>query len=110
MEFQVCRKLLYDWWNLYARGGAEALRAPGRPRDSAGWQRPRVVRDRPARRRPAAGGAGRATDAPEGERVAELERKIGQQALELDFFARALRHIKASAPSRDGRGVRASSP
>ena len=110
MEFQVCRKLLYDWWNLYERGGAAALRAPGRPRGSAGWQRPWVVRDRPARRRPAAGGAGRATEAPEVERVAELERKIGQQALELDFFARALRHIKASAPSSDGRGVRASSP
>ena len=28
---------------------------------------------------------------------------------ELDFFARALRHIKASAPASDGRGARASS-
>jgi hypothetical protein len=39
-----------------------------------------------------------------------LERKIGQQALELDFFARALRHVKASVPPSDGRGARASSP
>jgi transposase len=46
----------------------------------------------------------------ESERVAELERKVGQQALELDFFARALRHIKASAPPSDVRGARASSP
>ena len=109
-EFQACRKLLYDWWNLYERGGPEALRAPGRPRGSAPWERPRVVRDRPGGRRPAAGGAGRAAVAPEAVRMAELERKIGQQALELDFFARALRHIKASAPPSNGRGAGASSP
>src|SRR5262245_18154075 len=42
-------------------------------------------------------------DVAASERVAELERKIGQQALELDFFARALRHVKASAPPSDGR-------
>jgi hypothetical protein len=46
----------------------------------------------------------------ESERVAELERKVGQQTLELDFFARALRHVKASARPSDARGVRASSP
>jgi hypothetical protein len=27
-------------------------------------------------------------------RVAELERKIGQQQVDLDFFRRALRHVK----------------
>jgi hypothetical protein len=27
-------------------------------------------------------------------RIAELERKIGQQALELDFFRAALRHVR----------------
>jgi transposase-like protein len=41
-ELQVCRKSLYDWWNLYERGGPEALRLPGRPRGSAAWDRPRV--------------------------------------------------------------------
>jgi transposase len=105
-ELQVWPKLLYDWWHLYERGGPEALRAPGRPRGS----RPRVVRDRQPRRRAAQGIVGGATVAPDAERVAELERKIGQQALELDFFARALRRVKASAPPSDGRGAGASSP
>jgi transposase-like protein len=109
-EFQTCRKLLYDWWALYEQGGPEALRAPGRPRGSAPWERPRVVRDRLARRRPATGRGGRAGADPEAERVAALERKIGQQALELDFFGRALRHIKASAPPSAGPGAGVSSP
>ena len=106
-DLQVWPKLLYDWWNLYERGGPEALRAPGRPRGS----RPRVVRDRPPRRRATREGiAGGPADTPDTQRVVELERKIGQQTLELDFFARALRHIKASAPSSDGPGARPSSP
>jgi transposase len=109
-EFQVCRKVLYDWWNLYERGGPEALRAPGRPRGAAGWDRSRVVRDRQPRQRSTHGEAGRQDAGPAAERVAELERKVGQQALELDFFARALRHIKASAPSSTGPGAPASSP
>jgi transposase len=31
------------------------------------------------------------------KRIAELERKVGQQELELDFFGAALRRIKAGA-------------
>jgi len=30
----------------------------------------------------------------DGERIAELERKIGQQAMELDFFKKALRRFR----------------
>src|SRR5262245_25324782 len=104
-DLQVWPKLLYDWWNLYERGGPEALRAPGRPAGS----HPHVVRDSEPRRHAAQetpGGAG----APDVRRVAELERKVGQQALELDFFARALRHIRASASSSDGPGAKPSSP
>jgi hypothetical protein len=33
-------------------------------------------------------------------RIAELERKIGQQQLDLDFFQRALRHV--GAPRQPG--------
>lgn|SRR5512144_1565269 len=109
-ELGVWPKLLYDWWQLYERGGPEALRAPGRPRASAAGERPRVVRDSQRGRRAAQGRTVGAAAEPDASRVAELERKIGQQALELDFFARALRHIKASAPPSDGRGARASSP
>jgi transposase len=43
-------------------------------------------------------------------RVSELERKVGQQAIELDFFQGALRRIKASQPASEGPGVTGSSP
>lgn len=43
-------------------------------------------------------------------RIAELERKVGQQTVELDFFRGALRRIEASRPANDGLGVTGSSP
>jgi transposase-like protein len=113
-ELQVWPKLLYHWWDRYEWGGLEALVPPGRPPRSAAWaQRPRPAPSAPS------GTAGRKAkrkprppedDREAAERVAELERKVGQQAVELDFFARALRHIKASARPSDGRGAGASSP
>jgi len=97
-ELGVWRKSLYDWRDRYERGGADALLAPGRPRKAAAdAERVAGVRDRRGETTPA-------------DRIAKLERKVGQQALELDFFARALRHVKASAPPSDGRGAGASSP
>jgi transposase-like protein len=105
-ELQLWPKLLYDWWHLYERGGPEALRGPGRPRGA----RPRVVRDSQPRRGTPQGVPDRGIEVPGAQRVAELERKVGQQALELDFFARALRHIRASAPSSDRPGATPSSP
>src|SRR5262245_30733295 len=94
-ELGVWRKSLYFWRDQYEREGAEALRPPGRPRK------------RPPGGTPGAAPA-RGETAP-ADRIAELERKVGQQALELDFFARALRHVEASAPPSDGRGAGASS-
>ena len=43
-------------------------------------------------------------------RIAELERKVSQQALELDFFKGALRRIEASRQPKDGSGATAFSP
>ena len=107
-ELHVWPKLLYHWWDRYEWGGAEALVPPGRPPRSAVWaQRPRPA---PKRARPPKPKRGTPEEAAAAERVAELERKVGQQALELDFFARALRHVKASARANDGRGAGASSP
>lgn len=84
-ELGVGRYLLYRWLAAYRSGGPEALRGPG----------PRAGR----RRRPA--GTSGVSEA-EG-RIVELERKIGQQQLELDFFRRALRQVEAIAPNA-GRG------
>jgi len=46
-----------------------------------------------------------ATDTSAPERVAELERKIGQQQLELDFFRQALRRVREARRPNAGPGV-----
>jgi transposase len=85
-ELGVRRKLLYQWRDTVRRGGVEALRGVGRPRSG---ERVAVAVARP-------GVAAAPSVAVPDElawaraQVAALERKIGQQALELDFFAQAL--------------------
>jgi transposase len=98
-ELGVRRKLLYRWRDVARRGGVEALRGVGRP---PGRERVAAPIDRP---RPAAPRGVTAPDelAVARERIAALERKIGQQALELDFFAAAL-------PLLEGAGRRPSGP
>jgi hypothetical protein len=39
------------------------------------------------------------------KRIAELERKIGQQQVELDFFRQALRQVKEARRPSTGPGV-----
>jgi len=80
-ELKVLRKDLYAWRKRFRSGGPEALRGRGRlPRAVATLLKQSV----PAK------SAASAPDAPS-KRIAELERKIGQQQIELDFFQRALR-------------------
>jgi transposase len=95
-ELDVLRKDLYSWRKLFRAGGAEALRPLGRPRKGDGVVTARV---RKRAREVAAGEAA----AP--ERVAELERKIGQQQIELDFFRQALRRVKEARRPNAGSGV-----
>jgi hypothetical protein len=42
------------------------------------------------------------------ERISDLECKIGQQQVELDFFRDALRHVGEARRPSDGSGVKAS--
>jgi transposase len=42
------------------------------------------------------------------KRIGDLERKVGQQQLELDFFRRALRQVGEARRPNDGPGVPAS--
>jgi transposase len=109
-ELHVWPKLLYDWWRKYDRGGAAALRGSGRPPRSAGDVveptaplPPHAVRRR-RRGRPRA-----VQDEDAVKRIVELKRKVGEQALEIDFFRRALRHVKAPPRPSSGRGGSASS-
>lgn len=97
-ELNVLRKDLYAWRDLFRSGGAAALRPLGRPRKSE------------ARSAPPAD-AGWAIEMPADEfdlarrRIAELERKIGQQQVELDFFRQALRQVKEARRPSTGPGV-----
>ena len=44
-------------------------------------------------------------DPGEPERIAELERKVGQQQIELDFFRQALRRVREARRPNAGPGV-----
>jgi transposase len=81
-ELKVHRQRLYEWQELVRHGGLEALRGPGRPRKGSLDGPPlksAILNEGAAARR----------------RIAELERKIGEQQADLDFFRQALRHVKA---------------
>jgi transposase-like protein len=95
-ELTVLRKDLYAWRKLFRAGGVEALRPLGRPRKGAGVVTAKV---RKRARDVAAGDPG----AP--DRIAELERKIGQQQIELDFFRQALRRVREARRPNAGPGV-----
>jgi transposase len=77
-ELQIKRSVLYRWRDAYRKEGVAGLQRVG--------GRPPGVRN-PSR--PAGDPAGAAA-----RRIAELERKIGQQALDLDFFRRAFKRVK----------------
>jgi transposase-like protein len=76
-ELQIKRSVLYRWRDAYRKEGVAGLqRVKGRPPGVPNPPRP-------------AGDAGAAA----ARRIAELERKIGQQALDLDFFRRAFKRV-----------------
>ena len=81
---------LYRWRRKLEAGGPEALRGAGKPR--RGFE-------------PASG----APTSSE-RRIAELERQLGRQAVELDFLEGALQRIEASRRPSDGPGATASTP
>jgi transposase-like protein len=93
-EFQVPKAHLYKWCGHFRRGGPEALRLARRPRKDF---RTSVVTPAPdlatARRR-----------------IRDLERKVGQQQVELDFFRQALRQVGEARQPSDRLGVPASTP
>jgi transposase-like protein len=97
-ELKVLRKDLYKWRASFRSGGPAALRGRGRPRKP-------VVIDAPDNRGVTEGALTKAQ-----RRIAELERKIGQQQVELDFFRQALRQVGGKRRASDGPGAGASTP
>jgi len=81
-ELGVQRELLYIWRRKFRSGGADALQAIGRPSNSGGSFGEALI--------PSSCSA----IVTEQRRIEDLERKIGRQQLELDFFRAALRHVR----------------
>src|SRR3954451_22216606 len=83
----VSRKLLHDWrkaWKLHGPAGLNRKRGP----------KPGPRKLRPPAEPAAKGGSGELAQAR--AKIPELERKIGQQALDIDFFHKALRALDAA--------------
>ena len=90
-ELQIKRSVLYRWRDAYRKDGAVGLqRRVGRPSGMAA-PRPGASAEEAAMRR-----------------IAELERKIGQQSLDLDFLRRACKRVKESRRNSTGSGATAS--
>ena len=88
----VPRGHIYGWCQHYRAGGAAALRPACRPRKGYGMVELEPTKDLVTARR----------------RINELERKVGQQQVELDFFREALRQVEGARRPSDGPGVKAS--
>lgn len=110
-EMGVPRQMMYRWRERFHEGGAAALRGKGGP------ARPRTIPVAVATVVEAAERAVEAAQAGGGSvdelaiarrRVAELERLVGRQQVDLDFFRRALRHSEGTRQSSDGPGAPAS--
>jgi transposase-like protein len=101
LELSIKRTIIYRWRDLWRHGGTAALRGKPGPRTKA--EALELERAR--------GVSARANDLAEARRqIAELQRKVGQQQVDLDFFKQALRRIEASRQPSIGSGATASSP
>jgi transposase len=92
-ELGVSRKSIYQWRDRYRVGGSNALRGRGRMSRA----QHSAHEERPGREKEPAKEARRASMeelARAQRRIAALERKIGQQQVELDFFQQALRQVR----------------
>ena len=101
IELNLQRTIIYHWRDRLRANGAEALTSNrGRPRP------PEVLAAEGVRAsRARADGLVQAR-----AQIAELERKVGQQQLDLDFFRGALQHIEGSRRPSVAPGVTASLP
>lgn len=86
-ELGVSRKGLYQWQKQFRVGGPPALRGAGRPRRA---EAVRLQANDPAVPAP--------SDSSDElskalARIAGLERLVGQQTVDLDFFQQALQHV-----------------
>ena len=92
-EFAIKRSMLYRWRDAYRKDGAAGLeRAVGRP---------------PGTPNPAPKPGASEADGLR-QHIAQLERKVGQQQVMLDFFQRAFKRVKESNQAHASAGATAS--
>jgi transposase len=105
-ELGIRRKYLYQWRERFRAGGPIALRSRGRPTKAEvlAMQAGETASDVAAASPPAPPDA--LTKAQ--RRIADLERKVGQQQVELDFFQRALRQVRETRRPSGAPGATAS--
>lgn len=96
VELGIDRGLLYKWQRAYRLWGEAGLRFPGER--SGGVAVSVAASDGPA------GSAGASA------RMSALERKVAEQALELDFFRAALQHFASRRRAGGGTGGTGSTP
>lgn len=88
-ELDISSSVLYRWRETYRLEGVEGLRVTGRP----------------------LGSKTRMPGSPEEaakQRIGELERKIGQQVVDIDFLRRAFKRVKESRQKNAATGGTAS--
>ncbi len=95
-ELKVKRKMLYRWKDAYLARGPGGLRQIGRPRKEEKLEKPPAPKTK----------RGELLQAR--QRIAELERKVGRQQLEIDFFEEALRRVKEAQEEEDRRNAQRS--
>jgi transposase-like protein len=93
-ELEIKRSILYRWRDAYRKEGAAGLaRTVGRP---------------PGVPNPATPKPGVSAEQSLRQQIAALERKVGQQAVQLDFFKRAFKRVKESNQASLSAGATAS--
>jgi transposase len=101
LELGVARVMLYRWRDQQRAGGPERFRD----------RRGRPTKQEAVAMAAALGPAREATSLAEARReITELERKVGRQQRDLDFFRAALQHFEGSRQPSDRPGATASSP
>jgi transposase len=94
-EYGLARSMMYRWRDTYRKQGAIGLeRPPGRPPGKAGPASAAAKRDD-------------ATEQQLRQCIAELERKVGRQAIEIDFFKGVFKRLE-ELPKAKRRGGDAS--
>ena len=91
-ELRISFRVLWGWKKRVVEKGEEYLHEIGRPKQ---WQRPRV--------------AAPPEEASQQRRMAELERLVGRQQMEIRFLGKALRQVEERRQQKKNAGGVASS-